>query len=222
MYPPRPDQSGNILFLILLAVVLFAALAYAVTQSMRGGGKTATPEKISAAIAQVNQHATAIENFVMRAMMMNNVPEYGFEFVGENTTSTASNNTCTSDNCRILKSVDSLALPVELRDPATVVSKESLRAAIVLNIGTSAPDLMLLYRYLNKEACEAINKLYLGSPTMPNEGWGTAIGYGGTLTSFPAATGVIGDDSPLLVGQKTACFYHSSDGYSFYHVILER
>lgn len=41
----RVDQRGNVLFLILLAVVLFAALNYAVTSSMSGGGKNASDER---------------------------------------------------------------------------------------------------------------------------------------------------------------------------------
>ncbi len=60
------SQRGNILFLILLAVVLFAALSYAVTSGMRGGGNDASPEKAQALASQIVNHATLVENTIQR------------------------------------------------------------------------------------------------------------------------------------------------------------
>ena len=75
-------QRGNILFLILLAVVLFAALSYAVTQGMRGGGKDAGPEKFKTLASQILQNVSLMENTMMRAMTVNGVPGYGFDLSG--------------------------------------------------------------------------------------------------------------------------------------------
>lgn len=64
-------QRGNILFLILLAVVLFAALSYAVTQSMRGGGKDASNENVQAGAAAISQYVALLRSEVQRLMLTN-------------------------------------------------------------------------------------------------------------------------------------------------------
>lgn len=60
------NQRGNILFLILLAVILFAALSYAVTNATRGGGKSASAEKAQLDAAVTEQCISMVENSAMR------------------------------------------------------------------------------------------------------------------------------------------------------------
>ncbi len=70
MIYPRSSR-GNILFLILLAVVLFAALSYAVTSSLRGGGKDASDETIQTGAASALSYLNLVKNEVQRLMLVN-------------------------------------------------------------------------------------------------------------------------------------------------------
>lgn len=64
-------QSGNVLFLILIAVALFAALSYAVTKSTSGSGTNVSKEKASLS-AGVNDNCTAsVEMAIMRVKQIN-------------------------------------------------------------------------------------------------------------------------------------------------------
>lgn len=63
-------QSGNALFLILIAVVLFAALSYAITQSGRSSGNTSR-EQAQILASEIIQWTTQLENTVNKLMIIN-------------------------------------------------------------------------------------------------------------------------------------------------------
>ena len=96
----RKREKGNALFLILIAVALFAALGYAITQSSRGGGKNADAEKLSLQAAQIVQYAGSIKFAIDRM-------RYGWgyrdtEISFENSTVAGyTNANCTSTDCKV-------------------------------------------------------------------------------------------------------------------------
>ncbi len=66
-------ENGNVLFLILIAVALFAALSYAVTSSTRGGGGDTSREKSKLEIASLVQYSTGLRTAMMRMAVSNGV-----------------------------------------------------------------------------------------------------------------------------------------------------
>lgn len=65
----RKRESGNVLFLILIAVALFAALSYAVTQSTRSGAGDTASETNLISSAQLTQYPAGIRTSVVRMLI---------------------------------------------------------------------------------------------------------------------------------------------------------
>jgi len=63
------SEKGNILFLILLAVILFAALSYAVTQSLQGGGSNASSESNLVKSAAVTAYPVGVRAAILRMIV---------------------------------------------------------------------------------------------------------------------------------------------------------
>ena len=66
MFEDNIRNRGNVLFLILIAVALFAALTYAISQSTRSGGGDAEEEKSGVLAAQVINDAIALRSAYQR------------------------------------------------------------------------------------------------------------------------------------------------------------
>jgi hypothetical protein len=67
------SNSGNVLFIILLAVALFAALSYAVTSSTRNGGANANNESIQVSAARILNFGSAVQTGIMRLVTVNGI-----------------------------------------------------------------------------------------------------------------------------------------------------
>lgn len=69
----RHGERGNVLFLILIAVALFAALSYAVTQSSRSGGGDAAGETNLVNSSTLTQYPAGLRTAIVRMIVSNGV-----------------------------------------------------------------------------------------------------------------------------------------------------
>ena len=63
------QQSGNVLFFLLIAVALFAALSYVVTQSSRVGSGNVSNEKANLLAAGLINNMVTFEQGVQRMLL---------------------------------------------------------------------------------------------------------------------------------------------------------
>lgn len=85
----KTSQSGNVLFLILIAVALFAALSYAVTSSTRSGGASVSPEKYKLIASQIQQYGATLSSAIVRMRVSNGCSDTDVDFYLDGVTHTA-------------------------------------------------------------------------------------------------------------------------------------
>lgn len=240
-------QRGNVLFIVLITVALFAALCYAVSITPDSGQSIVLRDKAHSYASQIVQQGAALRGAIMRMKVINGCTDTMFDFTNnaykKNSGALVGPSNVTSPidkRCHVYNSAGGGVSPVI--PPAGALDFDNLSignaaatspgsgriyAYQIKGIGTddvsgteSANDLVFFISYLNRETCKAINDL-MGLENPDGEP-GTSISSGttgGYVNGSLAATAI--REYPGASGQPSLCF-SAADGYTFMQVLIER
>ncbi len=224
----KPAERGNILFLILLAVVLFAALSYAVTQSTRGGGNDASKESAQAKVSWLMNYFTQLDGAVQRMLTTGGVKDYELNFYYQSNSKFVNGNNdntnCTESRCRVFDpaggGVSGQLMNDVIRDTSNSASVGRLFYISVPGAGTDKPDIVYTVYKVQPAVCRAINKqaglgeeMFLSIPLTEASAlmYYNAIPTGPipdttqTMTGLPIAAGLAGTFCSCVSGLVSTC-----------------
>lgn len=177
--------DGNIFFLVLIAVALFAAVSFAVTQSSRSGNKDISSDQEELALNSFLSFASEIKVAVDRLVLSGRCSETALDFSNIYTVKTLSNSTMDSDLGAVIDISNSNApadyschifYPQGGGVSPRLIDKEILSSRSFNNtnymhhrsywpkvqaidgVGTSEPDLLMVMGRMSKAACFKMNE----------------------------------------------------------------
>lgn len=240
----RSGERGNVLFLILIAVALFAALSYAVTQSTRSGSGDASSETNLINSAQLASYPAGVRTAVVR-MVIGGIAVDNLNFdTPANATSALEYNVFHPTGGGAVYQI----APKDLLDPGAsgewIYSSKYQIADIGQTTGTDVGNEVIAFLPLvTRNVCKKLNDEV--GITTANAGNTDGIPGTGDLGATPpgvpadtdgmtyAAPGTAGIGSYTatidgeLAGQPFGCYRVGAVGpttaqYVYYHVLVER
>lgn len=229
-FPNKATQSGNALFLILIAAALFAALSYVVTQSNRSGGGDPAREKYALDAAEIMGYITSLQTSIGR-LVMNGCGLNVLSFDNESDGGLHENPDSPPDNkCHVFHPAGG---GVALKTPASKWASDPAfyytGSAAIDGIGTTCAgmacsDLVLVMRGVSVGLCRALNiastynSVLEDLPSITQK----ACPFTGTMDCSGDNTVEVIFSEPELKGKNAVCYNDSNHGLTFMHVILER
>ncbi len=226
-------QRGNVLFYILIAVALLAALSYAISGSIRSGGSDAlNDERAGLYAAELIEYANIVSNATaqlrLRGCSETTLNYYHVSVAGHVNAGAPGDNSC--DIFHINGGgVARIAIPAEITDPATtpnyiwtIMPLNEIEGVGLSDNDADSADLIMVADYLKQSICIKINDL-LGvsnpSGVPPTDTNIRTNSFTGSYTYI----NTIGDEDSALLSRTAACFMHTTAGrYAFYKVLLAR
>ena len=228
-------ESGNVLFYILIAVAMLAALSFAVSQGSRGSGQTISAERAKLLASEIieysNDICTAASQIKLRGI---DDTELCFDHTswGANDYDHAG---CTDDFNKIFhitgagltwknapsEAMDSNATPDNLYH---IYGDNAVEDIGTTCASASCSDLILVVDELQEIICQHINALLDITDVSAPPPTDTDIGKTRYIGAY-GYTATIGDEvgGTALIGKSSGCFLNTTDSkYTFYKVLIAR
>lgn len=221
----KNPQSGNVLFYILLAVALFAALSFAVSSTSTTSGNVLTGEQTRLAAQGVISYANTIAAAVQK-LRLRGCTESQLNFENNIVSGYTNGGAPSDDSCDIFSTsggqVQFKAPPKNANDGSDWIITGTNEVTGVGTDGTGE-DLILSLENLDSAVClELNNQLNPGifSTDPPVDlSTNSSTKFTGTYPS----TDTIANVGHGLTGRISACYLETTGGeYNFYKVLLAR
>ena len=230
------SESGNVLFYILIAVALIAALSYAVSETSRGNTQQVSSEKAKLYASEILTYADIVSKAVAQLRLRGcDISELNFE----NTTVSGyvNSNAPSDDSCDIFN-LGGGGVSWNIPDPAFLASTTAPDDAWgiyggneVESIGTTVTgdngiDIILVLENVDTTVCTQLNSLL--DVTNPSNNPPTDSGLDNDkFQGLFSYAETLGNEDSALDGQKAACYTDggatlSSGQNVFYKVLAVR
>ena len=230
------NQNGNALFLILIAVALFAALSYAVTNSGRGGSGI-DREQVQLGLSRIQQHGASVAAAIQRMRLIGGVPVSQLDFRTDSRLAKNGsivdfeNDLCTNDNCQVYHALgggvayQSFEEFSEAPDawPAASIrpGHYNIELMEIEGLGSDLPELVIRYYGISADICEELHRQASFASNA-----GTFTGSTPAFMTGDPTAGLAGTDARSvtgdLAGQSIFCGYGSFSTRNLHDVILVR
>lgn len=228
----RQGESGNVLFLILIAVALFAALSYAVTSSTRSGGGDASSETNLISSAQVTQYPASVSTAIVRMIIAGTtVSEIRFNRPSEFSTLDSNAIGVFHPSGGGATYVTAPADVMVSGSPGNWTFNGELEVPDIGTSGAGGNDIIAYLIGVKQAICSKINQEHGLGTTIPVLSADRSGDYadrmyddGSSDYSLPS-TDVpdIDNGSGAFDGKPFGCFQNFGGGdYVYYHVVVER
>lgn len=228
----RRDEDGNVLIIILVAIMLIGLLTAVIQGSSNNDNANIDKEQLLLNASRVRQYAMELENAVS-IIVRNGHSEVDIRFANPDSTITDYGDmSADTEKTRQVFHADGGAAeyrsaPVGIQTSAS--SWEFYGGTSLPGVGTSAPDLIAVLPNVTLAFCQKVNEMngYAKGTSPPTDtgsclNAGAAERFGTGVTFDGTANDATGEATFTVLPAMQGCARCDDATYNFFHVLLKR